>query len=322
MKGDLLTVNNLSIQYRVDEGAVRAVEDISFVVNRTEKVALVGETGCGKSTAALAIMRLLPPNARVTHGEILLEDRNILEMSHEELCDIRGKRIAMVFQDPYTALNPLLNVGTQNAEPYQAHEKMGLKQALKEASAMLRMVKISNPDEGLKRYPHTFSGGMRQRILIAMMDSLKPDLLIADEPFSSLDVTTQADVMKVLSELIDQYKSALLVITHDLGVVAEMCDKVIVMYAGSHAESGDVATIFKNPRHPYTIGLLGSIPRLDVDVETLSSLAGAPPNLINAPPGCRFYDRCAFRMEKCKKQAPAVTESEKGHLVSCYFCGD
>ncbi len=318
---ELLRVKNLSVDYIVDEGVVKAVEDVSFQMYKGEKVALIGETGCGKSTVALAIMRILPHNARV-RGEIIFEDKNLLALDEEEMRKIRGRRISMIFQDPFTSLNPLLTIGVQNTEPYEIHLGLERNEALERAVDMLKKVRIPNPEESVVRYPHTFSGGMRQRILTAMMMSLHPDLLIADEPFSSLDVTIQAGIIQMLNELIESFNSSLLLITHDLGVVAETCDRVVVMYAGKNVEIADIYTIFENPMHPYTKGLLSSIPRLDIKVERLPVLAGSPPNLLNPPTGCRFHPRCSHAMDICKRVTPPLIEVDKNHLVACHLYSD
>lgn len=318
---ELLMVRNLSVDYIVDEGIVKAVESVSFKIFRNEKVALIGETGCGKSTVALAIIRLLPLNSRV-RGEVIFENKNLLELSEKEIRQIRGRRISMIFQDPFTALNPLLTIKVQNTEPYEIHLNLKREKAIKMAINMLNKVRIPNPEESIDRYPHTFSGGMRQRILTAMMMSLHPDLLIADEPFSSLDVTIQAGIIQILNELIESFNSSLLLITHDLGVVAETCDRVIVMYAGKNVEMADVYTIFENPMHPYTRGLLSSIPRLDIKVKRLPVLAGSPPNLLNPPTGCRFHPRCPRAMDICKRVSPPLIEVNRNHLVACHLYSD
>ena len=320
MRGPLLSVRDLRVHYATEVGIVRAVDGVWFEVNEGERVCIVGESGSGKTTVALAIMGLLPRNALV-RGEIVYKGRDLLKLSKEELRSIRGREISMVFQDPLTSLNPLLTIGVQCSEPYEEHLKLSRKEALQRAIDMLRKVKIPSPETSVRRYPHTFSGGMRQRTLIAMMTSLKPRLLIADEPFSALDVSLQVGLMQLLSELVRDFNSSLLLITHDLGVAAELCDRVIVMYAGKIVEEADIYTAFERSLHPYTQGLLKSLPTLErvITRSKLEVLRGLPPDLIKPPEGCRFHPRCPFATDVCRRDEPRLVEVERGHKVACWL---
>jgi len=320
LRGPLLSVRDLRVHYATEVGIVRAVDGVWFEVNEGERVCIVGESGSGKTTVALAIMGLLPRNALV-RGEIVYKGRDLLKLSKEELRSIRGREISMVFQDPLTSLNPLLTIGVQCSEPYEEHLKLSRKEALQRAIDMLRKVKIPSPETSVRRYPHTFSGGMRQRTLIAMMTSLKPRLLIADEPFSALDVSLQVGLMQLLSELVRDFNSSLLLITHDLGVAAELCDRVIVMYAGKIVEEADIYTAFERSLHPYTQGLLKSLPTLErvITRSKLEVLRGLPPDLIKPPEGCRFHPRCPFATDVCRRDEPRLVEVERGHKVACWL---
>ncbi|MEM4481770.1 MAG: ABC transporter ATP-binding protein [Desulfurococcaceae archaeon] len=320
MYTQLLQVRNLVVYYATRHGVVKAVDGMSFHVGKGEKVCLIGESGSGKSTVALSIMKLLPKNATV-EGEIIFEGINLLNLSEDDMRKIRGSEISMVFQDPLTALNPLLTIGLQCSEPYEEHLKISRREAMTKAIDMLKKVKIPSAEIAIRRYPHTFSGGMRQRSLIAMMLSLKPKLIVADEPFSALDVSLQVGVMQLLNELIKDSGASLLLITHDLGVAAEMCDRVVVMYAGKLLEESDVFNIFDNPKHPYTQGLLSSLPTPDkiLKKSELPMMRGLPPSLVNPPPGCRFHPRCPFATEKCSREEPPLVEIDRGHKVACWL---
>jgi peptide/nickel transport system ATP-binding protein len=316
---ELLKVRNLSVNYIIDRGVIRAVENVSFAINKGEKICLVGESGSGKSTVALALMKLLPKNAIIKSGEIIFKGTDLLTLNEDKMRQIRGKEIAIVFQNPLTSLNPLLTIGVQNSEPFEEHLKMEKKDAIQKAINMLKKVKLTDADKAVYRYPHTFSGGMRQRILIAMMLSLQPELLIADEPFSALDVSLQVELMHLLNELVKDFNSSLLFITHDLGVAAELCDRIIVMYAGKIVEEATVFDLFEKPKHPYAQGLLQSLPTIEKLNKRLVTLPGSPPSLLDPPKGCRFHPRCPYAMDICKKEEPQLIEIEPTHKVACWL---
>jgi peptide/nickel transport system ATP-binding protein len=315
----LLEITDLITEFDSDEGLVRAVDQVSFNIEPGETLGLVGESGCGKSVTALSIMRLLPqPMGRITGGRILFEGRDLTSADLSEMQHIRGGRIGMVFQEPMTALNPVHTVGKQLMEGILLHKPISTDQALQEALLMLDRVGIPAPDIRMGEYPHQLSGGMRQRVVIAIALACQPSLLIADEPTTALDVTIQAQILELLSDLQRDMGMSVLLITHDLGVIAETCERVVVMYAGQVAEKGSVYDVFDHPGHPYTRGLLASIPRLDtVPKSTLSVIDGMVPGLLDMPAGCRFENRCNFRQDRCLQQSPALQQVHETHEVSC-----
>jgi len=314
----LLDVRNLQICYETSRGCVRAVDGVSLEVYRGETFCLVGETGCGKSTLALAIPRLLPPNARLLNGEIIFKGKNLLTASEIELQKIRGREIAMIFQNPMTSLNPVHRVGFQVAEVPATHFRISWREALVTAVKQLGRVGIPDPDLRSRDYPHTFSGGMKQRSMIAMMTICKPSLLIADEPTTALDVTIQAQILKLLHELKIEYGLTLLLITHNFGIVAEVCDRVGVMYAGKIVEVADVREIFESPQHPYTKGLIECVVARRKSKSRLNQIPGAPPSLLSPPSGCRFHPRCTYVTHKCLSEEPRLVGVREGHLVACH----
>lgn len=317
----ILDVKNLQTHFKTDEGIVKAVENVSFDLSRGETLGIVGESGSGKSVTNLSIMRLIPsPPGKIVGGEVLFEGRDILKFSESEVRRIRGNRISMIFQDPMISLNPFLRISTQMIEPFRLHQGMNKKKAYEEAINMLKLVGIPAPEKRIDDYPHQFSGGMRQRAMIAMALSCKPDILIADESTTALDVTIQAQILELMVELSKKLNTATIIITHDLGVIAGACEKVCVMYAGKVVEKASNTDLFKTPKHPYTIGLLDSIPRLDKKKEErLYSIPGQPPNLINLPECCPFYPRCSKVMNICKSKYPGITELDSNREVSCWL---
>jgi oligopeptide/dipeptide ABC transporter ATP-binding protein len=318
----LLSVRDLHAGFTTDDGVVRAVDGVSFDVHRGEVFAIVGESGSGKSVTAMTILGLIP-TVEVSHGEIIWEGRDLLTISEEERRKVRGGEIAMIFQDPLTALNPVHTVGRQIGEMARIHEGLNKKQALERAIEMLDLVGIPEARKRAKMYPHEFSGGMRQRAMIAMAITCKPDLLIADEPTTALDVTVQAQVLEVLIEIKDEIDSAIILITHDLGVVAGLAHNVMVMYAGRQVEMGTTDEIFYESRHPYTLGLLASLPRLDDEGdEPLVPITGAPPSMINRPPGCAFHPRCRFAQLPglCNTEVPELRlVAGDAHRSACHY---
>ena len=317
MSDKIVEVKNLVVHYETDEGVVEAVNNVNLDIKKGEVLGLVGETGAGKTTIALSIMNLLPyPPAHVIQGEVLLEGSNLLEKDKKEMRRIRGKKISMVFQDPMTALNPVQTVGEQIAEVIRLHNKnLSAAEITKKAVDMLETVGI--PGERYKDYPHQFSGGTKQRVVIAIALACKPELLIADEPTTALDVTIQAQVLELMKDLQKNSGTAMLLITHDFGVVADICNRCAVIYAGEIVELGDLAHIFDHPMHPYTIGLFHSLPSLDKDVERLRPIPGSVADPTNLPPYCSFYDRCENKCEACRSENPKLIEVEPGHYVKC-----
>jgi peptide/nickel transport system ATP-binding protein len=313
---EVLRVEDLHVSFPSPRGDIRAVNGIDFTIRAGEVLGLIGESGCGKSMTAMAIMGLLPYPGRVTRGRIFLHGENLLEKSEAELRDLRGKRVGMIFQNPMTALNPVITIGTQVGEPLVNHGLASWKQALRRALELLQLVRMPAPTTRLRAYPHELSGGMQQRAVIAMAVSCQPPLLIADEPTTALDVTIQAQILDLLREVKQSRSASLLFITHDLGVVAEMCDRVTIMYAGRVVESADVHTIFKTPMHPYTRALLNATPRIG-SVERLESLGGQPPLIRGGYEGCLFAQRCALVGEDCRVE-PDLLEREPGHSVRCW----
>ena len=315
----LLAVRGLAIEFRTSDGIVAAVQDASFDIERGEITALVGESGCGKSATALAILRLIPdPPGRVTGGEILFEGRDVLKITEEEMRALRGDRIAMIFQEPMTSLNPVHTIGRQVAEPLALHKKLGAAAALARSIDLLASVNIADPRRRARAYPHQFSGGMRQRVMIAMAMGCAPDLVIADEPTTALDVTIQAQLLDLLSAQVEQHRTALLLITHNLSIVARYAARIHVMYAGRIVESASADALFAQPRHPYTIGLLRSVPRLDRPIATrLVPIEGQPPDPLHLPPGCAFHPRCPFGIDACRAGVPPLRPVGDGHRAAC-----
>lgn len=317
----LLEIKDLSIQFNTDLGVVHAVNGIDLSIGKGESLGLVGETGAGKTTTALGVLRLIQsPPGEITSGEIFYNGKNLLDMKEEEIQKIRGFDISMIFQDPMTALNPVMTVGDQIAEVYRFHQKCSAAEAQKRAIDMLEMVRI--PAARCNDYPHQFSGGMKQRVVIAMALACNPKLLIADEPTTALDVTIQAQILEMINELKVKMNTSMLLITHDLGIVAETCNKVAIMYAGEIVEYGSAEDIFDRTAHPYTLGLFRSIPRLDIEVDMLSPIEGMMPNPIELPRGCKFAPRCPYATEACAKANPAAAEIGPGHLVKCIHCSE
>ena len=313
----VVEVKDLVVHYETDDGIVEAVNNVSFSINKGEVLGLVGETGAGKTTIALSLMKLLPvPPSHVIQGSIKLNGEEILKKSNREMQKIRGKVASMIFQDPMTALNPVKYVGDQIAEVIELHEKCSKKDAMLKACDMLKTVGIL-PDR-YKEYPHQFSGGMKQRIVIAIALACQPELLIADEPTTALDVTIQAQVLDMMKDLQKKNDTAMMMITHDLGIVAEMCDKCAIIYAGEIVEYGTLEHIFDHPMHPYTLGLMASIPSLDKDVERLKPIPGLVADPTNLPEYCSFCDRCEMKCDRCKKDDPKMVEVEPGHWVKCF----
>ncbi|WP_448543722.1 ABC transporter ATP-binding protein [Roseiflexus sp.] len=322
MSQPLLVVKNLETQFKTQDGIVKAVNNVSFHVDRGETLGIVGESGSGKSVTSLSIMRLIPnPPGRIVGGQIIFDGDNLLNYTEEEMRHIRGNRIAMIFQDPMTSLNPVLTIGRQITESLELHMKLTPKEARNRAVELLQMVGIPGAARRLDDYPHQFSGGMRQRVMIAMALSCNPELLIADEPTTALDVTIQAQILELIQRLQHELGTAVIIITHDLGVVAGMADRVIVMYAGRVVEEGPTDEIFARPRMPYTIGLLRSIPRLDeAEGRILTPIRGLPPDLINLPQICPFSPRCDYFIPgACDQQVPPLREVVPGHRAACLF---
>src|SRR4051794_37682287 len=320
----LLEVKNLKTHFRTDDGVVKAVDGVTFSVERGQTLGIVGESGSGKSVTCLTIMGLNPKRNTITSGEARWKGDDLLTMSANKLREIRGNDIAMIFQDPMTSLNPVHRIGKQLVEAITLHNDVTQKQARLTALDLLKAVGIPRAERRIDDYPHQFSGGMRQRVMIAMALINNPDLLIADEPTTALDVTTQAQILNLLEKLQEDFGSAIIMITHDLGVIAEIADDVVVMYAAEIVERGSADQLFKRPQHPYAWGLLGSLPRLDVDVDRLVQIQGQPPSLLNPPRGCRFHPRCPYVMDVCKDKHPELAPAigEPDHLQACWLDQD
>jgi len=319
----LLKVQDLQVHFDTDDGVLHAVDGVNFHIDRSETLGVVGESGCGKSVTAMTIMKLLAmPPGRIASGQILFEGTDLVKADAHTMRNLRAKEIAMIFQEPMTSLNPVLSVGEQIAESLRLHEGLSPKQALLKATEMLRLVNIPKPDQRLHDYPHQFSGGMRQRVMIAMALACKPKLLIADEPTTALDVTIQAQILDLLNDLKSQMGMSIMLITHAMGVVAESAQRVVVMYAGRVVEEASVEKLFASPAHPYTKGLIRSIPRIDFDSDhkqRLEAIPGSVPKLINPPKGCRFAPRCQYASDRCTQEMPELREISTGHLVACHF---
>ncbi len=319
-KDFLLEVKNLKTYFYTDEGVVQAVDGISFDIKRQETLGMIGESGCGKSVCALSIMRLISePPGRIIEGEVNFQGENLREKSETEMRRVRGNEIAMIFQEPMTSLNPLFTIGDQVAEPIILHQKVDKREAQFRVIKMLQRVGMSSPERRAQQYPHQLSGGMAQRAMIAMSLSCNPDLLIADEPTTALDVTIQAQILELMESFKKDSEMALLLITHNLGVIAEVSDRVVLVYAGRTVEYADTHAIFKHPKHPYMMGLLKSAPRLDDVGERLKVIKGAVPTALNLPDGCRFHPRCEKLMDVCKVKPPRILEVEKNHWVRCWL---
>jgi oligopeptide transport system ATP-binding protein len=316
----LLEVKGLKTRFFTQDGVVQAVNGISYTLSEGATLGIVGESGCGKSVGVLSIMRLIPdPPGKIVGGEVLFEGRDLLKMTADEIRRIRGNKIAMIFQDPMTSLNPVLTIGRQVNEALELHQGMDKKQARQRTVELLEMVGIPEAVDRVDDYPHQFSGGMRQRVMIAMGLSCNPQILIADEPTTALDVTIQAQIIELVKRLRDEIGMAVIWITHDLGVVAGLAEKVIVMYAGFIVEMAPVKEVYGDPRHPYTIGLLGSLPRLDAKThEKLVSIEGLPPDLIALPPGCPFASRCEYVIDKCREENPPLEPVGPNHIIACW----
>ena len=316
----LLELRDLKTHFFTDEGVAKAVDGVSYAVKKGETLGVVGESGCGKSVTALSVMRLIPdPPGRIVGGQVLFEGKDLASLSDDEMRRIRGNRIGMIFQEPMTSLNPVFTVGDQIMEAVILHRDASHDEARDRAIEMLRLVGIPSPESRVDDYPHQMSGGMRQRVMIAMALSCDPILLIADEPTTALDVTIQAQILELMKGLQDRLGMSILLITHDLGVVAQNAQHVAVMYAGKVAEYSDTREIFGNPRHPYTVGLFRSIPKLGVRVAKLDTIPGTVPSALEFPEGCRFHNRCPFATEKCKTEEPALRSIAPGHTVACHY---
>ncbi|MBW2061320.1 MAG: ABC transporter ATP-binding protein [Deltaproteobacteria bacterium] len=317
----LLEVKNLQTQFFIDNGVVKAVDGVSFDLNEGETLGLVGESGCGKSVSALSILRLIPyPPGKIVGGEIIFEGRDLLKISEEEIRDVRGNRIAMIFQEPMTSLNPALTIGRQVSEPMEVHQGLRLKQALEKSKELLGKVQIAAAESRVADYPHQFSGGMRQRTMIAMGLGCGPKLIIADEPTTALDVTIQAQLLELMKNLTRDFGMALMIITHNLGVVARYADRVNVMYAGRIVEKGTADDIYDDPKHPYTIGLMASVPILDQDIKRkLVPIHGQPPDLSDIPPGCAFHPRCTYAVGRCREETPVLKSVGGKHEKACWI---
>jgi oligopeptide/dipeptide ABC transporter ATP-binding protein len=316
----LLEVKNLTTYFRTQDGIVKAVDDVSYTVNRGETIALVGESGCGKTVSALSILRLIDePVGKIVSGEVFFEDIDLLKLSSDEMRKIRGAKISMIFQEPQTSLNPVLSIGRQLSEGLELHRQMSKEEAVRESINLLKMVGIPQPDSRINDYPHQFSGGMRQRVMIAIAISCKPQLIIADEPTTAVDVTIQAQLLELIRGISVELNTSLILITHNLGIVARYAHRVFVMYAGKIVEQGSAQNVYHQPHHPYTAGLLGSVPRLDEPRKTrLMPIKDQPPDLIALPPGCAFQPRCDYAIPRCGKERPKLEEIVRGQYSACW----
>jgi peptide/nickel transport system ATP-binding protein len=315
----LLEVRDLKVHFPTGDGLVKAVDGVSFTIHRGETLGVVGESGSGKSVTFLSVMGLITRKQAILEGEIIFQGQDLLKLPAEEMRHIRGDGMGMVFQDPMTSLHPFYKVGSQIVEAIRVHQPMPKKRAWDLAVDMLRRVGIPKPAERAAQYPHEYSGGMRQRAMIAMALVLNPDLLIADEPTTALDVTVQAQILELIDRLKEEFNAAVVIITHDLGVVAEHCDNIQVMYAGKAAEYGDTRDIYYRAHHPYTWGLLQSIPRLEIQEERLKPIQGMPPSLINVPKGCSFHPRCPYVMDVCRREVPLLLPADGYHASACHL---
>jgi oligopeptide/dipeptide ABC transporter ATP-binding protein len=326
MTEPILQIKDLRTYFYTSEGVAKAVDGVSYDINQGETLGLVGESGCGKTVSALSILRLIQePPGRITGGEILFEGKDLIGLSNEEMRNIRGNRISMIFQEPMTALNPVFTIGNQISEVFRVHKQLGRKESMERSVEMMKLAGIPIPEKIAYYYPHQLSGGMRQRVMIAMALACNPKLLIADEPTTALDVTIQAQILDLMIKLKEEFGSAVILITHDLGVIAETAKNVVIMYAGKIVERADVKTIFENPLHPYTQGLLRSVPRVDKaakehkEKKRLQEIPGIVPSLYNLPKGCYFHPRCPFVMDICKEKEPEMNSAGNGHSASCWL---
>lgn len=318
----ILEVKNLEVSFDTFQGAVQAVRGVNWYLNEKETVAIVGESGCGKTVSIQTVIGLNPrKNGSVKGGEVLFGGKNLLDLTEKEMRHYQGNELSIIFQDPFTFLNPTMTVGEQIMEPYLQHNKASKKEAWKKAVEILRLISLPNPEENMKRYPHQLSGGMRQRVMVAMALICNPKILFADEPTTALDVTIQAQIMEMMNGLKDKINTSIVLITHDMGVVANMAERIYVMYAGEIVEHGTADVVFNNPRHPYTWGLLGSVPRLDKKIqEDLYSIPGTPPDLIAPPRGCAFAARCKYARNICKiRKPPRIDFEEEEHYANCWL---
>jgi oligopeptide/dipeptide ABC transporter ATP-binding protein len=317
---NILEVQDLKTYFYTSRGVVKAVDGVSFALKKGETLGLVGESGCGKSITCLSVIRLVPrPAGHIVGGRVLLEGEDLLKRSEREMTRIRGRRITMILQDPMTSLNPLFTIGEQVAEPIRIHQKPGKLEVWERVKEMLKLVRIPSPEVRMREYPHQMSGGMRQRISGAMTLSCQPDILIADEPTTALDVTIQAQFLSLLKEIQQQADLSMIVVTHDFGIIARICDRVAVMYAGKIVESALTRELFNHPAHPYTMALLNSLPRMEVKVDRLYSIEGQPPELHALPPGCSFSPRCPRVKEVCLQDYPPPKEITSGHFAACWL---
>lgn len=318
-KEKLIDVNNLKTYFNTEKGVVKAVDGINFEIYPGETLGIVGESGCGKSVTSLSIMGLVEsPPGEIVDGEIIYDGKDLTKLTPREMREIRGNKISMIFQEPMTSLNPVYTVGDQITEAILLHKDVNRQEAREHSIEMLNKVGIPLPEQRIDEYPHQLSGGMRQRVMIAMALCCNPALLIADEPTTALDVTIQAQILELMNDLKNKFDMSIMMITHDLGVIAEISDRVVVMYAGKIVEYTDVITLFKNPKHPYTWGLIDSIPKLEKEVERLSAIPGMVPDPLNFPEGCKYHTRCVLADDKCRLEEPEIVEIEPGHSVSCW----
>jgi peptide/nickel transport system ATP-binding protein len=321
MQKQLLTVEDLTVEYWTRRGKVRAVDSVSFSLGKAETLGVVGESGSGKSTLGLSLIRLVPPPGRIVKGHVWLEGKDLLELRESEMRNVRGRKIAFIFQDPMTSLNPVKKVGAHFVELIRTHEpKISEEEALKRAEKLLNDVGIQ--PERINDYPHQLSGGMRQRVMIALAITLNPYIVVADEPTTALDVIVQAKILDLLKDVQNAYAMTLILITHDLSIALERCDKILVMYAGHMVEHANIKDIYNNPQHPYTRGLLRSIPNIELAEQKLEAIQGSPPDFLNLPKGCRFWPRCSNAMERCRETEPQLIETEPNHFVRCFLYGD
>jgi len=324
MPEPILKIRGLKTYFFLEEGVVKAVDGVDLDIKKGEILGLVGETGCGKSVTALSILRLIQSPGKIVEGKVIFEGEDLLKKSSEEMRKIRGTKISMIFQDPHTSLDPVFTIGSQIAEPIELHQVeeqhlMSAEEVPKKVIEMLKLVRIPDAEQRVAEYPHQFSGGMKQRAMIAMMLSCNPSLLIADEPTTSLDVTIQAQILDLMRDLRRKLGASVLLITHNLGVVAEMCDRVAVMYAGNIVEQAEIMTLFRSPKHPYTKALLAAVPKVGTKKRKLETIPGMVPSLITPPPGCKFHPRCSYVMDICRKEFPQMIEIGKGNSVRCYL---
>lgn len=315
----LIEVKNLKTYFYTDDGVVKAVDGVDFSVDAGKTIGIVGESGCGKSITAMSILRLIPdPPGKIVSGEVLFNGKDLIKVSDKEIRSIRGNDISMIFQEPMTSLNPVFTIGYQIGEVLMLHQKLTEEEAKQRAIEMVKLVNIPNAERIVDEYPHQLSGGMRQRVMIAMALACQPKLLIADEPTTALDVTIQAQILEIMNDLKSKLNTSIMLITHDLAVIAEMADHVIVMYSGKVVEDAPITELFKNPRHPYTIGLMASIPSLVDEGQRLETIHGSVPNPLYLPKGCYFHPRCKYAVEDCKKAQPELRELAPGHKVACF----